>query len=98
DKLVTGVQTCALPIWNTPVVVPSGGEGDGRGACGGKDVLGLGGAVAGGEHGRADGVECHEADQAVGDGGVGWQGEGDDVVEPVRSEERRVGKEWRWRR
>src|SRR5207248_8919438 len=78
DRTVTGVQTCALPIWigvNHPFLDPV--------AAIGRDphtdpVAGRGALKPG-----MDVVECR---------GCGRSRRG-----CARSEERRVGKEWRWR-
>src|SRR5207249_6229371 len=85
DRNVTGVQTCALPIWPVQVL----------------DVA------------AEPPQEQHVEDQVPGGAGVVQEGVGqqapdlavqhlvdvedEGVGEPARSEERRVGKEWRWR-
>src|SRR5205807_2929535 len=72
DYKVTGVQTCALPIWRRGVPVHAGGVW---------------------RKGRADGEDLVAAGRRQGAlSDVGSAGSG-----PGRSEERRVGKEWRAR-
>src|SRR5699024_12117829 len=75
DRNVTGVQTCALPIWisDTP---PSAGDEPGGELVGSPFVAQRAHHVEG-EGGRGPVAQCGR--------------------EHLRSEERRVGKEWRSR-
>src|SRR5687767_15260267 len=72
DKLVTGVQTCALPIWTGPPALPPARSCPLSSAAGGPVLDG------------GDGVSVASA------GGAG-------APSAARSEERRVGKECRFR-
>src|SRR5205823_10409261 len=95
-KLVTGVQTCALPI--SPHEGGHGVPGVGGHLAGGGVVAGddddVGAEVDDGGDGGVEGLDGgHLAlEVAVLAGGVGVLV----VQEEVRSEERRVGKEGRW--
>src|SRR5687767_15400029 len=80
DKLVTGVQTCALPIFGDEILVRPG------------DKIPLDGTVVGGYS------DVNEA-QLTGESLPMDKGPGDEVFAGSinRSEERRVGKECRYR-
>src|SRR5205823_8064274 len=83
DKLVTGVQTCALPIYERRVVA-------GRRA----EAVDVGGTwqVVAGNHRRVARAQLGGRDQAEWRLALPGSGEPCSVVEE-RSEERRVGKE-----
>src|SRR2546423_15026122 len=106
DKLVTGVQTCALPIWSPSIRFPS--EGDRRSTWNlGKPLLwGRRALSRPCEHRRTTRVSAAgvagfwvkpELQGALCVDGSGfWGGEGW-LGKTVRSEERRVGEEWKSR-
>src|SRR5207244_8534776 len=87
DDLVTGVQTCALPIFEIPRVDEHVEQISGEREDGGEDVDG-----AREEHER----ERREREAELERTGRRDTTGGDRAVpRPLRSEERRVGKEWR---
>src|SRR5690606_39706413 len=86
DFHVTGVQTCALPIWRGPAAAVRAGERGGRGA----GLASAGGGRGGrGAVGRGRGRHRRPA-CPLGNGGPAAARAG-----VRRSEERRVGKEGR---
>src|SRR5205823_10737388 len=91
DKLVTGVQTCALPIWWSPSITV-GGRTRGRidYVCFTRQ------GFAGTRH-----VDCRRCGWPLMRNRTGWthrcEGVGYNTDTGARSEERRVGKECRYR-
>src|SRR5207248_7245622 len=96
DRTVTGVQTCALPIYHgrrEPRLADGGGPhpsvGRGHGLPGRSGTGGAGGLLAGGTPtGGGRRRLCAAALPDIGAPGC-WR-------DGARSEERRVGKEGRW--
>src|SRR5207247_3020517 len=91
DPLVTGVQTCALPIWREQATC--GREGGTEQCIGDQDAAEAEAADNARRNGfhreRADrGRECHQP---------GFERRVAETKLQHRSEERRVGKEWRAR-
>src|SRR5207302_4977753 len=94
DFHVTGVQTCALPI----SLEVGGGDSPGVGQDVGHDEDALVGQYGVALHGgRAVGaLHYHRGGEGGGLGGADGAGEGGGHERLARSEERRVGKGWRW--
>src|SRR5207244_5967856 len=91
DDLVTGVQTCALPICDTSLKVPHGETGTVIGVR--KFAREMGDELSPGVNELVRVYVAQKRKISEGDKLAGRHGN-----KGVRSEERRVGKEWRdWR-